>query len=188
MTLLILRRFAQTIIVLFGVTLATFFMMHSAPGHPLQANPEMRLDPTAVEKWLEIRDLDEPLPAQYVSWVSRMTRGDFGKSLIYNRPVVELIQERLPATLLLTVTSFCLALIVAILCGIYAAFHQESIMDRFVGVVSLMGISVPGFWLGMLLIMIFAFRLPWLPSVGMQTPGGGGYLDLAAHMIMPVTV
>ncbi|EEG76738.1 ABC transporter permease [Dethiobacter alkaliphilus] len=188
MTLLVLRRLAQTVIVLLGVTVATFFIMHSAPGHPLQANPELRLDPTAVERWLELRDLDQPLPAQYVSWVSRMLRGDFGNSLIYNRPVVELIAERLPATLLLTVSSFLLALATAVVCGIYAAIRQGSLLDRLVGAVSLLGISMPGFWLGMLFIMVFSYRLAWLPGVGMRTPGGEGFLDLVAHMIMPVTV
>ncbi|MCR3923594.1 MAG: hypothetical protein NUK65_13955, partial [Firmicutes bacterium] len=71
----LLRRLSQTIIVLFGVSLATFFAMHAAPGHPLQANPELRLDPTAVERWLQLRQLDQPLPAQYLSWLSRIFRG-----------------------------------------------------------------------------------------------------------------
>jgi peptide/nickel transport system permease protein len=187
-TQLVIRRLSQTIIVLFGVTLVTFFMMHSAPGHPLQANPELRLDPTAVEKWLELRDLDDPLPAQYISWLSRMTRGDFGNSLIYNRPVVDLIKERLPATLLLTVTSFVLALGLAIVFGVFAATRQGSLPDRLVGLLSLAGISVPGFWFGIILIMIFSYRLVLLPSVGMRTPGQGGAFDIFLHMLMPVTV
>lgn len=112
----LVRRLSQSLVVLIGVTVVTFFMMHSAPGHPLQANPEMRLDPTAVERWLQIRNLDDPLPAQYLSWVSRVLRGDFGTSLLYNRPVAELIRERLPATLLLTVSAFILSFVLAIFC------------------------------------------------------------------------
>ena len=188
MTQLVIRRLSQTIVVLFGVTLVTFFMMHSAPGHPLQANPELRLDPTAVEKWLELRDLDDPLPAQYVSWLSRMIRGDFGNSLIYNRPVVDLIKERLPATLLLTVTSFVLALGLAIVFSVFAATRQGSLPDRLVSLLSMVGISVPGFWFGIILIMIFSYRLALLPSVGMRTPGQGGVFDIFLHMLMPVAV
>ncbi|MDW7651203.1 MAG: ABC transporter permease [Bacillota bacterium] len=185
---MVLRRLSQTVIVLFGVTLITFFMMHSAPGHPLQANPELRLDPTAVEKWLQMRDLDQPLPAQYVSWLSRMARGDFGTSLIYNRPVPELIAQRLPATLLLTVTTFCLSLGLAIMFGVVAATRQGSLADRLIGALSLAGISIPGFWFGILLVMVFSYRLALLPAVGMQTPGAGGFSDILSHMLMPATV
>ena len=188
MTLHLVRRLAQTVVVLAGVTLVTFFMMHSAPGHPLQANPELRLDPTAVERWLQLRQLDQPLPAQYLSWLSRMTRGDFGNSLIYNRPVTELILERLPATLLLTVTAFFLAMGMAVFLGVYAAIREGSLIDRLVGLVSLIGISTPSFWLGIILVMIFSYRLTILPSIGMRTPGNGNFPDIAAHMVMPVAV
>jgi peptide/nickel transport system permease protein len=187
-TFYLLRRLSQTTIVIFGVTVVTFFMMHSAPGHPFQANPELRLDPTAVERWLQLRQLDGPLPAQYLSWLSRMLRGDFGNSLIYNRPVVELIMERLPATLLLTITAFILALLLALLCGTYAAMRQGGFADRLLGVVSLMGISLPGFWLGIILMMLFAYRYPMLPAVGMRTPGVGSVFDILTHMVLPVTV
>ena len=79
---LVLRRSTQTIFILLGVTLVTFLMMHYAPGRPFAANPELRLDPTAVERWFQLRELDQPLPSQYLSWLSRMVRGDFGTSLI----------------------------------------------------------------------------------------------------------
>ncbi|HZK23878.1 MAG TPA: ABC transporter permease [Oscillospiraceae bacterium] len=188
MILSLLRRFAQTLLVLFGVSAATFLAMHAAPGHPLQANPELRLDPTAVERWLQLRQLDQPLLSQYLSWLSRVFRGDFGDSLLYNRPVVELIAERLPSTLLLTVTAFCLALFLAIVIGIYAATRQNSWLDRFVCTLSLAGISVPNFWFGIVLIILFAYRFPLLPSVGLRTPGDGSLLDILRHMLMPLFV
>lgn len=184
----LLRRFSQTVSVLFGVSVATFLAMHAAPGHPLQANPELRLDPTAVERWLQLRQLDQPLVSQYFSWLSRVFRGDFGDSLLYNRPVVELIAERLPSTLLLTVSAFCLALSLAIVVGIYAATRQNSWVDRFVCAVSLAGISVPSFWFGIVLIILFAYRYPILPAVGMRTPGDGSLFDILQHMIMPLSV
>lgn len=188
MTGYLLRRLGQTVVVLMGVTVVTFFMMHSAPGHPFQANPELRLDPTAVERWLELRQLQGPLPAQYLGWLSRMMRGDFGRSLIYNRPVAELILERLPATLLMTFTAFFLSLLLAILCGTWAALRQGSPADRLLGVLSLAGVSLPSFWLGMVLLMLLAYRYPWLPAVGMRTPGDGSPGDVFLHMLLPLTV
>ncbi|NLP37904.1 MAG: ABC transporter permease [Firmicutes bacterium] len=184
----LVRRFTQTLLVLFGVSVATFLTMHWAPGHPLQANPELRLDPTAVERWLQLRNLDQPLPAQYLSWLSRMLRGDFGQSLLYNRPVIELIRERLPSTLLLTVTAFLIGLFLALVVGIYVAKKQNSWVDRMVQVYSLAGISVPGYWLGIVLIICFAYRFPLFSAVGMRTPGDGSLPDILQHMVLPLIV
>ncbi|MBS3897789.1 MAG: ABC transporter permease [Dethiobacter sp.] len=185
---LLLNRLWQTAIVLFGVSVITFIIMHSAPGHPLQANPELRLDPTAVERWLELRELDEPLPAQYIGWLSRMFRGDFGKSLIYNRPVPELALERLPATLLLTVPAFLLALGLAISCGTWAALRQGGFVDRLLGLATLAGLSLPSFWLGIILMMLFSYGYPWLPASGMRTAENSSVSDILAHLVLPVTM
>ena len=188
MILSLFRRLAQTIIVLFGVSVVTFLAMHTAPGHPLQANPELRLDPTAVERWLQLRQLDKPLFAQYIGWLSRVLRGDFGESLLYNRPIVELIAELLPSTLLLTVTAFCLALLLAVVVGIYTATRKNSWIDRFVCSLALVRISVPNFWFAIVLIIIFAYRLPLLPAVGMRSPGDGSLADILRHMVLPLSV
>ncbi|NLZ39388.1 MAG: ABC transporter permease [Firmicutes bacterium] len=182
------RRFMQTVIVLFGVSMVTFLLMHAAPGHPLQTNPELRLDPTAVERWLQLHQLDQPLISQYLAWLSRVFRGDFGESLLYNRPVLELMGERLPSTLLLTLTAFVLALFLAIVVGIKIATQQNSWLDRFVCTLSLAGISVPYFWLAMVLVLLFAYRFPFLPAVGMRTPGDGSILDILKHMLLPLIV
>lgn len=181
-------RLVQTLIVLFGVTVVTFFMMHSAPGHPLQANPELRLDPTAVERWLELQELDGPLPAQYISWLSRMFRGDFGRSLIYNRPVSELVLERLPATLLLTVPAFLVALCLAVSCGTWAALRQGGVADRLLGLGTLVGLSLPSFWLGIILMMLFSYGYPWLPAAGMRTAENSSVSDILTHLILPFTM
>ena len=149
-TVYILRRFLQTSFVLFGVSVVTFLMLHVAPGHPLQSNPEMRLDPTAVERWLHLRQLDRPLFGRYISWLSRLFRGDFGVSLLYNRPVTELMAERLPSTLLLTVTAFVISLLLAVLIGTYAARYQDSACARVVNILSIAGNSLPDFWLSIL--------------------------------------
>lgn len=185
---LLFSRLVQTLIVLLGVTVVTFFMMHSAPGHPLQANPELRLDPTAVERWLELQELDGPLPAQYISWLSRMFRGDFGRSLIYNRPVSELVLERLPATLLLTVPAFLVALGLAVSCGTWAALRQRGVADRLLGLGTLVGLSLPCFWLGIILMMLFSYGYPWLPAAGMRTAENSSVSDILTHLILPFTM
>lgn len=185
---LIVRRLAETVLVLFGVTVITFLMMHYAPGQPLQTNPELRLDPTAIERWLAVRGLDKPIGAQYIAWLSRLIRGDLGTSLIYNRPVWELIAERLPATLILTVTAFVVSFGLAAILGIKTASKPGSLPDKIIAAFSLVGVSLPGFWLCMLAVMLFAHRLRWLPAAGIMSPGEGNLADLVRHMVLPVSV
>ncbi len=180
------RRTVQTLIVIIGVTIVTFLMMHLAPGQPLQPDPELRLDPTAVERWLQLHQLDRPPAAQYVSWLSRIVSGDLGVSLLYNKPVRELIAERLPATLLLTVSALLLGLGAALPLGIISAVKKDKWPDRTVNAISLCFISIPGFWLGMVLIMLFSHRLHLFPAAGIMTPGEGGILDIIMHMVLPV--
>lgn len=180
-----LGRFIQSVIVLLGVTVVTFLLIHLAPGRPLQVNPEFRHDPTAVERWLQQRSLDKPLPSQYISWLSRLWRGDFGVSLLHNRPVAQLVAERLPATLLLGGTAFALALLLAVPLGVLSAARSGSWYDRALNLFSLACISVPAFWYGMLLVLLFAYLLPWLPAAGMRTPGDGSIPDVLAHLLMP---
>ncbi|MDI9462689.1 MAG: ABC transporter permease [Bacillota bacterium] len=187
-TVYILRRFLQTSFVLFGVSVVTFLMLHVAPGHPLQSNPEMRLDPTAVERWLHLRQLDRPLFGRYISWLSRLFRGDFGVSLLYNRPVTELMAERLPSTLLLTVTAFVISLLLAVLIGTYAARYQDSACARVVNILSIAGNSLPDFWLGILLVLVFSYKNQLFPAAGMRTPGDGSPADIARHMVLPLSV
>ncbi len=188
MVRLVAGRLAQTLLVLAGVTVVTFFMMHYAPGQPLQNNPELRLDPTAVERWLALRGLDKPVPAQYAAWLGRLLCGDMGVSLVYNRPVPELLRERIPATLLLTVTAFVFSFGLAVFLGTKAAARPGSLLDTVINAVSLGGVSLPGFWLCMLAVMVFSHRLNLLPGAGMATPGSGGMADVAAHLVLPVSV
>jgi peptide/nickel transport system permease protein len=160
--------------------------MHLAPGSPLQVNPELRHDPTAVERWLQQHKLDSPLPAQYVSWLSRLWRGDFGVSLLHNRPVAELVAERLPATILLGGSSFLFALLLALPLGVLSAARSGSRLARALNLISLACLSVPTFWSGMLLVLLFTYLLPWLPAAGMRTPGVGSIPDILSHLVLPV--
>ncbi len=183
------KRMVQTLVVLLGVSLMTFFMMNLAPGDPYQMDPDMRMNPQAVARWKELRQLDRPLHEQYISWLMNLLKGDFGISLIHNRPVLELITDRLPATLLLTGASLLAALFIAIPLGIISAVKQGTFVDKFISFFTLFGVSVPNFWLGMLLILLFAHYLNWLPSSGIRTVGAGSsFYDYMKHLILPVVV
>lgn len=189
MALYALRRLLNAIPILLGITIISFAIIHMAPGSPLSAFIE---DPTikAVDKENMIKafGLDKPLYVQYWDWLSGMMRGDFGTSFLKSDPVSALILERLPTTLLLTVSSFVLAMLIAIPLGIACALRANSRLDQFVTAISNVGISIPGFWLGLVLMMLFAVKLGWLPSGGLQTinmPFSIG--DRIKHLILPVS-
>jgi len=159
-----------------------------APGGPLSAIAE---DPTikAIDKENLIASygLDKPLPVQYWNWLTGMLQGDFGTSFLKNEPVTKVIMERLPNTLLFTISSFVVSLLIAIPLGIICAIKANSRLDRIVSGFSFVGMSIPGFWLGLMLIMFFAVKLGLLPSGGMQTVNAEFSLwDRIEHLIMPV--
>ncbi|RQD78136.1 MAG: ABC transporter permease [Candidatus Syntrophonatronum acetioxidans] len=183
------RRIFQAIIVLIGVSLLTFVMMNLAPGDPYHLDPELRFNPEAVAKWKELRQLDQPLHVQYFSWLRNILKGDFGISLVHNKPVWDLMMERLPATLLLTGTSLLISLFISIPLGVFSAFRKGGFWDQFISSLTLGGVSMPGFWLGMLLILFFSYHFKWLPAAGMRTVGMGfSLLDYLRHLILPVMV
>lgn len=188
MALYALRRLLNAIPILLGITIISFAIIHMAPGSPLSSFLE---DPTikAVDKENMIKafGLDQPLYLQYWDWLSGMVRGDFGTSFLKSDPVSVLIWERLPTTLLLTVSSFVLAMAIAIPLGIACALRANSRLDQIVTAISNVGISIPGFWLGLVMMMLFAVKLGWLPSGGLQTinaPFSMG--DRIRHLILPV--
>jgi peptide/nickel transport system permease protein len=182
------RRLLQAVVVLFLVTVVTFALMHLAPGDPFSANPELRADQEAVQRWLQQRQLDLPLPVQYLAWLRSIGRGEWGESLLYNRPVGDLIREKLPATLMLTVTSFVIALALAVPLGTLAALRAGSLLDRILSFLALGGLSLPSFWLGMVAIMLFSYHLQWFPATGVRLPAEQGALTLLCHLLMPVMV
>lgn len=164
----ILHRLVIVIPVLVIVSMIVFSLIHFIPGSPVDfiyaevptATPEARL---ALEQSL---GLDKPLYKQYFTWVGKILRGDFGESIFYRRSNYDIIVERFPATLLLTLVSTFMAVLVAIPMGVLAAIKRHSVVDYLAMVFSLIGISVPHFWLGILLIMVFSLYFPILPSSG----------------------
>lgn len=183
-----LKRLLNAIPILIGITIISFVIIHMAPGSPLSQyidDPTLKAEDKA--NLIKSYGLDQPLHIQYWKWVSGLVQGDFGTSFLKNRPVSELIGERLPNTLLLTVTSFVLAMVIAVPLGILCAVKENSRFDQLVSAVTFVGISIPGFWLGLLLMMFFAVRLGWLPSGGLQTINAPFRLtDRVLHLILPV--
>jgi peptide/nickel transport system permease protein len=184
----ILRRLLSAIPVLFIITFATFALMQLLPGGPLAAyenNPE--ISQKDIERLRHEMGLDRPIPVQYFAWLKNFVQGDWGYSFTTKRPVLVEIWDRLPNTLLLTGISLLVALIIAIPAGIISATRQYSIFDHITTTLAYIGRSMPVFYSGLLLIIIFSIWLRWLPSGGMQTLGQAFSLtDSLRHLFLPV--
>jgi len=170
------------------VVTATFLLVHLAPGGPaILLDPA--LDPADAEILRTRLGLDRPLIEQYWRWLADVVRLDFGSSFTFDRPVIGLILERLPATMLLGGVSLLFALAIAFPLGIISAKYRSSWIDQLSSMVTLAGISIPNFWLGIVLILIFSVYLGVLPSSGMSTPGRPvSVVDVAQHLFMPALV
>jgi peptide/nickel transport system permease protein len=182
----LLRRIIYAVPVLIGVTLVVFGMMHVAPGDPAGA----MLGPMATpENLTQIRrdlGLDRPLYSQYLTWVSHAVRGDLGESIRMATPVRTEVITRFGASLILGAASFAIAITIGIPAGVLSALRRGTIMDRLVMLVMMAGISMPPFYLGMLLIVAFAFKISWFPMSGMySTQGYSGVGDLLGHLVLP---
>jgi peptide/nickel transport system permease protein len=191
-----LRRILQTIPIMFIISVLLFFMVRAAPGGPLTA---ARRNPNITEEQLQKLEhqlgLDRPLPVQYADWVVNMFRGDMGQSIKFHRPVSEMIAERIPNTLLLVGLSFLVTLLIALPVGILSARKPYSLFDYIATTITFMGQSLPVYWLGLGLILIFYVTLknpingnPLFPGGGMNTIGKeGDLLDTLWHLVLPVT-
>jgi peptide/nickel transport system permease protein len=184
----ILRRLLAAVPVLLIITFATFFLMQLLPGGPLAAyenNPE--ISQKDIERLRHEMGLDRPIPVQYWAWLKNFVQGDWGYSFTTKRPVLTEIWDRLPNTLLLTGISLLVALIIAIPAGIISATRQYSIFDHITTTLAYIGRSMPVFYSGLLLIIIFSIWLRWLPSGGMQTLGQPySLVDGLRHLFLPV--
>ncbi len=192
MTTDILKRILITIPLLLGITVITFSLIHLAPGDPVTGmiDPTRgNLDAEAIARERSRLGLDKPLPVQYVLWLGRVVRGNLGYSLINQKPVSQLIGDRILSTLQLTVTALAVSIVVGITIGIISAVKQYSWLDSFFTFLSFSAVSIPGFFLSLGLIYILALKLQWLPTSGMETLGAPPSLwDKVKHMIMPVSV
>jgi peptide/nickel transport system permease protein len=178
------------------ISVLLFIMVRAAPGGPLTAarrNPNITEE--QIQKLEEQLGLNRPLPVQYVEWVGKMFRGDLGQSIKFRRPVSEMIGERIPNTLMLVGFSFLAALLIALPVGILSALRPYSIFDYIATTLTFLGQSLPVYWLGLGLILLFYVTLknpftgsPLFPGGGMNTFGKeGDLLDTLWHLVLPVT-
>ena len=184
----VLRRLLQGLAVLWIVTTATFVLLHLAPGGPaILADPKLSpVERQAIEHRL---GLDRPLPVQYLAWHRNLLRGDLGKSYLYQTPAGRTVLERVPNTVLLAGLALALSLAVALPLGSYAGRRPGRLADRLLGLASFTALSLPTFWFGIVLIILFAALWHLLPAGGMTTPGLEGSLaDRARHLVLPVLV
>lgn len=182
----IVKRLISAIPVLLGITIIVFLIMSLIPGDPATAILGSYATPENVAKINRDLGLDKPLAQRYFIWLSNMLTGDFGRSYSLNRPVIDEVLERFNATLILAGTAFVLCSVLGILAGVVSAARQYGFADKAITFVVLIGISVPSFFLGMMMILLFAVNLRWLPVSGMFAIYGGGDLaDLIRHLIMP---
>ncbi|WP_432520672.1 ABC transporter permease [Kineococcus sp. SYSU DK006] len=166
MTGLAVRRTLQAVVVLLGVSVVTFALVHLVPGDPVRLALGTRFDQATYDALRERAGLDQPLVVQYVQWIGHAVTGDLGVSFRSGDPVTALILERLPATLSLALASILVALLIAVPLGTASALRPRSFVDGASTVLSQIGISVPEFWMGIMLILLFAGTLGWFPSSG----------------------
>ncbi|WMS43576.1 ABC transporter permease [Acuticoccus sp. MNP-M23] len=186
MSATILKRFLAAIPVLLGLTVIVFVIMALIPGDPATAILGSYATPENVERLNRQLGLDRTLPEQYAIWLGNLAQGDLGRSYALNRPVLDEVLERLSATLLLAGTALVIASILGLLAGIVSAVRQYGLTDKVLTFLVLVGISMPAFWLGLLLILGFAVTWRLFPASGMVAIyGGGGPADIAYHLVLP---
>lgn len=191
MTWLARRALQAVVTALIALTLL-FFLIRSLPGDPLAILSEDR--PLTSEQVRDLQrryQLDQPVGAQFTSFMGGALRGDFGTSIQYGRPVTQLVLERLPRTLLLGAAVLLINFTLGLWLGVQQALHRGRPLDRILTTLSLTGYAMPSFWLGLMLVLTFAVRLHWLPAAGSQDPGldgsGGAtlVLDRLRHLVLP---
>lgn len=188
----IFRRLLQTLPTLFGITVISFVIIHIAPGSPIGMQLNPKVSPRVVRQMLENYDLDKPLHIQYVRWLKKLFAGKL-YSFKDGKPVIAKIKERLPATLILNITSIILIFGFAIPLGVFSATHRYSLMDNIGTLLAYIGISVPGFWLAYMLILLVVEHTG-LSVLGMRTfsmAGGTGIevlMDRVWHLVLPSVI
>jgi ABC-type dipeptide/oligopeptide/nickel transport system permease component len=170
MSAFILRRLLLSIPTLFGVLVVAFLLLYVAPGDPVEAMVGERADSTTIARLRQQLRLDDPLPTRFVHYVGNVVKGNLGNSYITNRPITQDIRERFPKTLQLAGAAMLLATVLGITLGVLSARKPGGFADRFALGLAYLGISFPVYWVGLLLILLFAVTLKWLPPSGFGRP------------------
>ena len=188
---LLQRRLVQAVPLMLGVVVINFILIHLAPGSflELMTAENQVSDPNTIALLRKTYGLEDPVWLQLLKYIWALMRFDFGFSYRQNMPVIQAIWIHLPATLLLMVSSIALALAVGVAAGVVASMKVRTFWDSLVSVAAMFFFAAPSFWLGIMLIVLFAVKLGWLPVGGMMTIGGaggvGGILDILRHLILP---
>lgn len=182
----ILKRVLHLIPVLILVSFFSFYLVNIAPGDVAESyrGPNM-----TEEEFLEVKEkmgLNDPLHIQYVKWVGRVLRGDFGNSIANRRLVSTMIVEKLPATLGLMLSALVFSIVVAIVLGVIAGIKKGTVIDKIINMFTYVGVSIPGFGFAIMLIIGFSLQLGIFPSGGMHTTGEDSFMDVVHHAILPI--
>jgi len=188
MAALVLRRVLNAIVLVAVTITLTFIVLHIIPGDPLAHYVEPGTSPADIERMRVSLGLDRPLAVQYADWVRRSLTGDFGTSILHQRPVRDLITETLPRTLLLTVLALCVQIGLGLALGAFAARRRFRHGDGTASTAAVLLYSIPPFYLAYLLITWCAVDHTWLPTSGMHSPGSSSLSDTVRHLVLPVCV
>jgi len=180
----LLQRIALAILVIWGVSIAVFAIVQLVPGDPARVVLGVQADAERVEAMRERMGLNRPVLEQYTDWFTGVLRGDFGNSLITAQPVAPQLWNRFVPTLQLAIASLIIGLLIAFPLGIISALYPRSAIDVIASIISQVGVSIPDFWLGIMLVILFSLTLGWLPPGG-YTPINENPLDWLSHIILP---
>jgi peptide/nickel transport system permease protein len=176
------RRLLLAVPTLIGASLIVFAMVHLAPGDPIAAIMPAEASPADVAAAKKALGFDRPLPVQYLLWLKRVAMGDLGRSIATRRPVIADVAAAFQNSLALALSSSMLAFGLGIGLGLLAAFRQGSIVDKLASAAAIVGVSVPHYWAGIILIIVFSVQLNWLPAMG---AGSGGFIEYLRHLVLP---
>ncbi|BCZ46543.1 peptide ABC transporter permease [Clostridium gelidum] len=189
----VFKRLIQTIPVLIGISIIVFMLVNLQPGDPFSSMMDPNLTKEMQGKMLEELGYNDPIIIQYLKWLLRVLQGNLGYSIQFKQPVLSVIYSRLGNTVILSLCSLIISIVIAIPCGVISATKQRTKTDYIVTIFAFMGLSIPSFFFGMLLIKVFSVDLGWLPISGMVSTGvtlsGFAYaFDIAKHMLLPMVV
>lgn len=192
MKLALLQRLLLGFVLIIAVIVLNFFLLHAAPGDVVDSMLAEAGggDPEMAARLRRLYGLDDPIFIQLFKYLGRVLTGDLGHSFYYNEPVTKLLLQRLPTTIMLSLSALMIAVVFGTLFGVYAALYPKGLFSNFVTVVSLFGYATPVFWLGMIILLIFALQLPWFPAYGIRSIPEpetviGRIRDVLYHLVLP---
>ncbi len=185
MTQYIIRRLIHSLIIVWGCATLVFFLIRAIPGDPVIQMLGPEYTPEAADALRDKLGLDEPVYVQYVQWLGNMLRGDLGTSITGVESVGSAIMSGLPKTLSISILAFLIATAIAVPAGVLAALKRNSFADFVVSLFAFLGVSMPSFWFGIILIIVFAVNLGWLPSLGYASLTEDGFVEWLKHLILP---